>query len=244
MRRHHLTACVSAALLTGALLAGCSDDNDDPPAGATEPPADETTNDPDTGHEPPAGAGDVTPELAVDVAAMRAGTAAYADDLDAALADGYFVITQHMPDQGYHFLNPDIEGFDPSRPPIIMYAKDGDDWQLVGFEWVFPEEPDEPPLDGATYGSFPAACHYDDGLFVEAAGEEDCDQAHPDSGAAFTFWHPDLVTLHVWAWLHNPEGLYHPTNPLMGSYNQAGTAEAGSGHEGFARSFTGRSWAV
>jgi hypothetical protein len=170
---------------------------------------------------------EITPQLAADVAAMRAGTAAYADDLDAALGDGFFMITQHMPDQGYHFLNPAVEGFDPSRPPILMYAKDGDGWQLVGFEWVFPEQPAEPPLDGATYGSFPAACHYEDGLFVEAAGEGECGETNPDSGAAFTFWHPDLVTLHVWARLHNPAGLYHPTNPLMDPYNAAGGT---SGH--------------
>lgn len=49
--------------------------------------------------------------------------------------------------------------------------------------------------------------------------EEECAEAHPDSGAAFTFWQPDLVTFHVWAWMHNPDGLYHGTNPLMSARN-------------------------
>ena len=31
----------------------------------------------------------------------------------------------------------------------------------------------------------------------------------------FGFWHPKLVTMHVWLWFHNPAGLYHPTNPLI-----------------------------
>ncbi len=35
---------------------------------------------------------------------------------------------------------------------------------------------------------------------------------------AFTFWHPDLVTLHVWLWYHNPSGLYNGTNPLVQAY--------------------------
>lgn len=66
---------------------------------------------------------------------------------------------------------------------------------------------------------FPAACHYEDGRFSEAAAEDECAEQHPDTGAEFTFWHPDLVPLHVWAWLHNPEGLYNPTKPLMSAYN-------------------------
>lgn len=162
-----------------------------------------------------------------DLATMRMATARYATDLDAALADGYFMITRHMPNQGYHFLNPNADGFDPSQPQILMYANHGDQWQLVGFEWVWPEQPAAPPMEGATYGSFPAACHYEDGLFVEVAAEDNCEQEHPESGAAFTFWHPDLVTLHVWAWLHNPAGLFHPTNPLMAAYAE----ESGEGGE-------------
>lgn len=74
-------------------------------------------------------------------------------------------------------------------------------------------------MDGATYGTFPAACHYGDGLFVQAVAENECDATHPDSAAAYTFWHPDLVTFHVWARMHNPDGLYNGTNPLMSPYN-------------------------
>lgn len=204
--RHTTIGTVAAAAVTGLLLAACGDGN----GGDSGAPGHE-------GGQEVAAIEELTPQVAADVAAMRAATAAYVNDLNAALADGFFIITQHMPGMGHHFLNPawSADGFDPNEPPILIYVEDGDDWSLVGFEWVFGEEPAEPPMDGARYGAFPAACHYSDGLFVEAAAEEDCDATHAESGADFTFWHPDLVTLHVWGWLHNPDGLYSPTNSLV-----------------------------
>lgn len=171
-------------------------------------------------HEMETGDPEITPEIAADLALIRSGTARYANDLDAAVEDGFFIITQMIPDMGYHFLNPNVEGFDAGQPPILVYGRDGDDWELGAVEWVFPEEPAEPPMEGGSYGAFPAACHYDDGLFLPAGTEDDCADTHPDSGAAFTFWHPDLVTFHVWAWMHNPDGLYHGTNPLMSARNE------------------------
>jgi hypothetical protein len=40
----------------------------------------------------------------------------------------------------------------------------------------------------------------------------------PDMGWHY-LWHPDLVTLHVWVWYHNPAGLYSGTNPLVRPFN-------------------------
>ena len=173
-------------------------------------------------HDEGADGGDpeITPEIAADLAQIRAGTAQYVNDLDAAAEDGFFIITQMIPDMGYHFLNPNVEGFDIGQPPILVYGRDGDQWELGAVEWVFPEEPAEPPMEGGTYGAFPAACHYDDGLFVPTATEEECAEAHPETEAALTFWHPDLVTFHVWAWMHNPDGIYNGTNPLMSARNE------------------------
>jgi hypothetical protein len=92
--------------------------------------------------------------------------------------------------------------------------------QLGALEWVFPNAPDTPPLPGATYGSFDAACHYSDGEFI-AGDEASCKPNHPITNAAFFFWHPKLVTLHVWLWYPNPDGLYHGTNPFIRPYNGA-----------------------
>jgi hypothetical protein len=158
--------------------------------------------------------------LAAQLAKARLATAKYATNLRAAKADGYQIITRMIPDMGYHFLNPAIQGFDVRKPPILVYLRHGRTWQLGALEWVFPEQPATPPLPGATYGSFGAACHYKDGTFVFARVQELCAKRSPQTGARFNFWHPDLVTLHVWLWYHNPDGLYSGTNPLVRPFNQ------------------------
>jgi hypothetical protein len=161
------------------------------------------------------GNGGGSAKLAAQLADARFATGAFATDLQAAKDAGYTLqITPNMPGMGYDFLNPSVGGeFDVTKPPILVYVKRGDDWQLGALEWVFTEKPAKAPLKGARYGSFPAACHYADGSFVPAAAEADC--APTNGGAAFTFWHPKLVTLHVWLWYPNPDGLYASTNPLV-----------------------------
>jgi hypothetical protein len=166
-----------------------------------------------------AGAGVSLEPIAGRLAAARLATAKYATDLDRARKDGYGIITRMIPDMGWHFLNPKVTGFDLRRPPILVYGKRGSSWQLVAFEWVFPEKPKKPPLPGATYGSFAAACHYKDGTFVPATTQQECAASSPQTGAAFGFWHPDLVTLHVWLWYPNPDGLHAGKNPLMRPFN-------------------------
>ena len=152
------------------------------------------------------------------IAKARLATAKYATDLDAAKADGYGILTQHMPGMGYHFINPAITGFDVRKPPILVYERHGSRWQLGALEWVFPETPATPPLKGATYGSFPAACHYKDGTFTPQPSEAACAKKSPESGSPFNFWHPQLVTLHVWIWYPNPDGLYEGMNPLVDAF--------------------------
>lgn len=192
-------AAVAAALLL--LLAGCSAEAGDEPTA------------PATGHQMPSTT-TVDPALARPLSFAHAATAKYATDILAAQKDGYMLITPLMPGMGYHYLNPAVQEFDASKPPILVYQGEGVDKQLVALEWVWPEEPAEPPLPGATYGSFDAACHYSDGEFVPAAAEKDC---APKAGdAPFTFWHPKLVTMHVWLWMHNPAGIFNGTNPLIG----------------------------
>jgi hypothetical protein len=54
---------------------------------------------------------------------------------------------------------------------------------------------------------------------VPAPSQADCPTRSPETGAGFNFWHPDLVTLHVWLWYPNPAGLYNGTNPLVRPFN-------------------------
>jgi hypothetical protein len=159
--------------------------------------------------------------LASQLAQARLATARYATNLDAAKADGYQILTRMIPDMGWHFLNPTITGFDVTKPPILVYERHGHRWQLAAFEWVFPATPATPPLPGATYGSFGAACHYKDGTFVSARVQELCATTSPQTGAPFNFWHPDLVTLHLWLWYPNPAGLYSGTNPYIRPFNHS-----------------------
>lgn len=157
--------------------------------------------------------------LTADVLAARTATAKYATNLRRAKADGYQIITRMIPNMGYHFLNPKVSGFDVTKPAILVYEHRGDRWQLGALEWVFTSMPSTPPLPGAQYGVFGAACHYVDGTFVFEESQSACPTTSPQTGAAFNFWHPRLITLHFWVWYPNPEGFYSGTNPLVEPFN-------------------------
>jgi len=158
--------------------------------------------------------------LATSLAAARLATAKYSTNLAKAKADGYGVITQMIPNMGWHFLNPKVTGFNVTKPAILVYEKRGGTWQLGALEWVFPAMPKTPPLPGAKYGGFGAACHYKDGTFTPATSQDQCAKTSPQSGAAFNFWHPNLVTMHVWLWYPNPAGLFSGTNTLVTPFNE------------------------
>jgi hypothetical protein len=158
--------------------------------------------------------------LVGDIAATRLATAPYVNDLALAKKNGYMIITRMIPTMGYHFMNPSVKGFDVTKPPILVYEHQGSTWQLGAIEWVFPKKPATPPLPGAKYGAFGAACHYADGTFVPAASQSACPATAPGSGAKFGFWHPNLVTMHVWLWYPNPNGLFASTNPHVSVFNQ------------------------
>jgi hypothetical protein len=161
----------------------------------------------------------VSPSLVSWLAKARIATARYSTNLNAAKAAGYGIITKMIPDMGYHYMNPKITGFNPAKPPILVYEKTSSGWQLGAVEWVFTQKPTPPPLPGATYGAFGAGCHYKDGTYVPATSQDACPKTAPGSGAAFNFWHPNLITLHVWLWYPNPAGLYSGTNPLVHPFN-------------------------
>jgi hypothetical protein len=158
--------------------------------------------------------------LVAKLALARAATAKYVTNLEQAKADGYGIITKMIPNMGYHYMNPNVKGFDVRRPPILVYEHQGNTWQLGAIEWVFPAKPAKPPLPGARYGAFGAGCHYTDGTFYPADSQDACPKTAPSTGAAFNFWHPPLVTMHVWLWYPNPSGLFASTNPLVAAFNR------------------------
>jgi hypothetical protein len=153
------------------------------------------------------------------LAAARLATATYATNLHAAKADGYQLITRMIPAiwAGTTSTRPSRASTSPSRP---SWSTNATAQLAAGRPGVgVPQDPGTPPLPGASYGSFPAACHYRDGTFVAARVQELCANHSPQTGARFTFWHPDLVTLHLWLWYPNPAGLYSGTNPLIRPFN-------------------------
>jgi hypothetical protein len=159
-------------------------------------------------------------QLVRQLAAARAATAKYVTNLPLAKRAGYQIITKMIPNMGYHYLNPKVKGFDPRRPAILVYEHQGSGWQLAALEWVYTAKPATAPFPGAKYGSFGAGCHYADGSFVPADAQDACPTTAPGSGAKFGFWHPLLITLHVWLWYPNPSGLFASTNPLVAAYNE------------------------
>ncbi len=164
-------------------------------------------------------AGPLSLGVAGQLAAAREATAKYATNLAKAKADGYQIITKMIPNMGFHFMNPHISGFNVRKPQILVYEHTKSGWQLGALEWVFTTMPKNPPLANATFGSFPAACHYADGTFIPDENSSTCAKKAP-SGAKFTFWHPDLITMHAWVWYPNPAGLYSSMNPLVAPFNQ------------------------
>ncbi len=158
--------------------------------------------------------------LTADIAAARLATAKYATGLAAAKAAGYQIITRMIPDMGYHFLNPNVKGFDVRKPAILVYEHRGRAWQLGALEWVFTSMPSRPPLPGASYGAFGAACHYIDGTFVFQTKQSKCAAQSPQTGAKFNFWHPRLITLHFWVWYPNAAGIYSGLNPFVNGFNK------------------------
>jgi hypothetical protein len=174
---------------------------------------------PQTAHAMSMSADPLSLQVAGQLAAARAATAKYATNLAKAKSAGYMIITKMMPNMGFHYLNPHISGFNIRKPQILVYEHTKTGWQLGALEWVFTTMPKSPPLPNATFGQFPAACHYADGTFIPDKNSSTCAKKAP-SGAKFTFWHPDLITMHVWVWYPNPAGLFSGTNPLVAPFNK------------------------
>lgn len=158
--------------------------------------------------------------LVADVALARASTLKYVSNLQLAKTNGYGIITKMIPNMGYHYMNPNVKGFDVRKPAILVYEHHGSNWQLGALEWVFTSKPAKPPIPGATYGAFGAGCHYKDGTFVPSPTQDACPKTAPQTGAAFNFWHPTLITMHVWTWYPNPTGVFASTNPLVSAFNR------------------------
>ena len=155
----------------------------------------------------------ISQKLASQIALSRLATAKYASNLALGKKDGYGIITQMIPDMGWHFLNPkDIAGFDVRKPAILVYGKRGSAWQLVAYDYGSSRaKPAKLPLPGAKYGSFGAACHYKDGTFYFRRARTAAAPKPADGRGVQNFWHPD-----VWSRSTSGRGTRIPTACFRG----------------------------
>jgi hypothetical protein len=121
-------------------------------------------------------------------------------NVEAALAAGYGAITikgdlcvthHHLGAMGIHYLNPAlVDGtLDPSAPELLLYEPTEQGLRLIAVEYFTP----------------------------------DSGQAHPRLFARLmdgpnSTLEPEIprhYSLHVWAWKHNPAGMFAPYNPSV-----------------------------
>jgi hypothetical protein len=161
-------------------------------------------------------------------AEVRAATAKYRD-INAAHAAGYSVPATTCvsgPDHGAmgihwanpaYLMNPPFTGaneLDFTHPAILIYEPQADGSEvLVGVEYVLPlalwiardpadNDPANPPQQGAAVPSV-------DGHLMNY-------QAQPNRyGVGSSFY------LHIWAWRHNPDGLFADWNRTVSCANQS-----------------------
>lgn len=131
-------------------------------------------------------------ELEVDQ--LKTATSKYVD-IDVATAEGFFDASGFVPNMGHHYLLPPrVDGtFELEQPEILLYAPDADgNMEFVAVEYAVPiadlDNPGSPP----------------DGF----AGDLDVWEINP----GLSQWQ-----LHVWIVKDNPDGLFAPHNPTIGS---------------------------
>src|SRR4026208_1766549 len=81
----------------------------------------------------------LSPENLAALASARTATARF-HRVEQAEAEGYINLNFCEEGEGCHWLNPSLlDGqFDPTRPEILLYLRDGDGWRLVAVEYVVP----------------------------------------------------------------------------------------------------------
>ncbi len=154
------------------------------------------------------------------IAEIRDATARY-QDLGVAQAAGYAQFTGNLPLLGYRFVNPAITTFDFEKPAGLIYAKQGERWQLVGVEYAVrgDERPAAQPFPGIAWALEPATCRYADWHELEGLRRrEECPAKHPE-GSALASWHPTRWVIRVWGWYPNPSGMFAQVNPLLAPFD-------------------------
>jgi hypothetical protein len=125
-----------------------------------------------------------------ELAQVRSATARYLD-ISNAIEDGYVDIDVFVSGQGFHYLKPSFldAQFQLDKPELLVYAPDltKNRLRLVCIEYAVPVSLSATPPEGFS-------------------GEADEWHLNEDFG---------LWTLHCWAWLENPNGMFAEFNPRV-----------------------------
>ena len=128
------------------------------------------------------------PETVSELQKAKIATARY-NDFDNAINDGFVDINVIVPEMGYHYLKADHLNatFEYDKPEILVYNKEENGrMKLVAVEYAVPIALSPNPPSGFT-------------------GTND----------AWAVYQGVLWTCHAWIWEYNPDGVFHPTNPLV-----------------------------
>lgn len=125
-----------------------------------------------------------------ELAQVRSATAKYLD-IQRAIDDGYVNIDVFVSGQGFHYLKPGFldDHFQLDKPELLVYAADPSKnaLRLVAIEYAVPANLVSGPPEGFT-------------------GDDDKWDLNEDFG---------LWTLHCWAWLENPNGMFAEFSPRV-----------------------------
>lgn len=186
-----LAVLLGGLVLAGSVTTGCSDDAPtDPDAGLS----------PDRSTSPATQIADLTPEVRSQVNELRRATARY-HTVGHAMDDGWSVAFpepclahEREGAMGLHLLNPELiadeeaDAVEVTRPEFLVYEPGPtDQMRLVAVEYVVPFT--VRPADAAPPTLFGQDFH---------------------ANETFGVW-----ALHVWAWRHNPSGIFADWNPKV-----------------------------
>lgn len=147
---------------------------------------------------------DLDSDLRKTLAQVRRATARY-HNVTVAEESGYVQISPFVPGMGYHYGKESLMDAEviPTQPEVLVYVDNpADDTKrrLVAVEYIIPsgfiDKDSQSELDGKFPGVDGDAWHFEEEVGPEGS------------------W-----TLHAWVWYPNPEGVFHPTNPRVGSGN-------------------------
>jgi len=134
-------------------------------------------------------------------------------------------------DAGYEEVGPLVDGIGQAyvkqqflmnrrpafdEPPVLLYAEDAEgEMRLAGVRFVSRME-GVTLFQASDWSSRPAAAHFENGS-EQAVSDPSNAPAENADGSPLAFWHPTLYGLQVWVGIPNPDGIFAPRHPRIGS---------------------------